>query len=462
MATESLVLSNPLWFLVAKFGKSAVKPLKSVVIDFYNVDALAEAKPSLLRDVDSIKSSINLPHMPKRRDGEDRVNRVVDDIFTILTCLDEHQKWDCLPKYVADNPESMPSTRLYDGDLAIFSTSLDKLKAVIYDQGLALAAIARDVQALQVQVQSTTHAGSRPCSVEWPVLGNSTRGSSQSVDHRSGQSAVGGQSADKGSERDWASLAPAASTPIANKFDALNSITDREDDCVDEQQPFTLVQSRRYKRQRPSSSPVQAAGTAAATRSTTASAATAQQRRRGPLVLGTSTATGTIISAAERRQKKVVLCIDNIGMSCTEMDMKSFISSLSVNAVSCFEVKPRRRRNEAVDQIKRKAFRVCVYENQLHHLLNADIWPDSVTISEWYFKPKDPSESTRQGALRVTGDNRYRVDDGAAAAAHETCPKLIDNGNDDTVSVNYEEAMNSDSSDDNNDKTVYDVADGVV
>jgi len=181
-------------------------------------------------------------------------------------------------------------------------------------------------------------------------------------------------------------------------------------------------------------------------------------------VLGTSTATGTIISAAERRQKKVVLCIDNIGMSCTEMDMKSFISSLSVNAVSCFEVKPRRRRNEAVDQIKRKAFRVCVYENQLHHLLNADIWPDSVTISEWYFKPKDPSESTQQGAVHVTGDNRYRVDDGAAAAAaaHETCPKLIDNGNDDTVSVNYEEAMNSDSNDDNNDKTVYDVADGVV
>ena len=63
--------------------------------------------------------------------------------------------------------------------------------------------------------------------------------------------------------------------------------------------------------------------------------------------------------------------------------------------------------------------------------------------------------------MHVTGDNRYRVDDGAAAA-HETCPQLIDNGNDDTVSANYEEAMNSDSSDDNNDKTVYDVADGVV
>jgi len=51
------VLSNPVCFLVAKFDKSAVKLLKSVEIDFYIVDELAEAKTSLLRDVDSIKSS---------------------------------------------------------------------------------------------------------------------------------------------------------------------------------------------------------------------------------------------------------------------------------------------------------------------------------------------------------------------------------------------------------------------
>jgi len=120
MTAESLVLSNPLCFLVTKFGKSAVKPLKSVVIDYYNVDELAEAKTLLFCDTDGIKSSINLPHVPMRRNGEDHVNRVVDDIFTILICLDEHQKWDCLLKYVADNPESMPSTCLYDGDLAIF------------------------------------------------------------------------------------------------------------------------------------------------------------------------------------------------------------------------------------------------------------------------------------------------------------------------------------------------------
>ena len=72
----------------------------------------------------------------------------------------------------------MPSTRLYDGDLATFSTSLNRLKARSFR--IALTAVARDVEALQVQMQSTTQCRSRnrlvsrPCSAEWPVLGNST------------------------------------------------------------------------------------------------------------------------------------------------------------------------------------------------------------------------------------------------------------------------------------------------
>jgi len=68
---------------------------------------------------------------------------------------------------------------LYYGDLATFSTSLNKLKARLFV--IALAVIARNVEALQVQMQSTTQCRSRnrlvsrPFSVEWPVLGNSTQ-----------------------------------------------------------------------------------------------------------------------------------------------------------------------------------------------------------------------------------------------------------------------------------------------
>jgi len=81
MAAASLVLCSPLCFLIAKFKHSAAKPLKSAVCDFYCVKDLAKAKRVLLRDIDSIRLEINLPHIPARREGDNRATRIVDDII---------------------------------------------------------------------------------------------------------------------------------------------------------------------------------------------------------------------------------------------------------------------------------------------------------------------------------------------------------------------------------------------
>ena len=53
----------------------------SAFCDFYCVEDLAEAKRVLLRDIDNIRLEINLPHIPARREGDNRVTRIVDDIF---------------------------------------------------------------------------------------------------------------------------------------------------------------------------------------------------------------------------------------------------------------------------------------------------------------------------------------------------------------------------------------------
>jgi len=102
MAASSLVLCSPLCFLLSKYRHSAVKHLKSAISDFYSVGDLDSAKRTLLHDVDSIKHEINLQHIPERR-GQNRADRTVDDIFVILSCLDENLKLDCLPKYVSDD-----------------------------------------------------------------------------------------------------------------------------------------------------------------------------------------------------------------------------------------------------------------------------------------------------------------------------------------------------------------------
>jgi len=115
-AVAPVVLQSSLCFLVKKFGKIAVRQLKSMVIDFYDVEELNAAKQQLLMDASNINLDISLTHIPGRRDGDLKAVRIVDDIFTLLTFLDENMKLNLLPCYVTDNPDAVPSGRLYDGD----------------------------------------------------------------------------------------------------------------------------------------------------------------------------------------------------------------------------------------------------------------------------------------------------------------------------------------------------------
>ena len=119
MADERVVLCNVLCFLASKYGKIDTKTLKMVMSDLYTADLLSVAKFKLLEAVDSMKLSTKRPHIPQRRDANDRLPRKVDDLFTLFTFLDEQKCFDQLPTYVSDSPDHMPSVRLYEGDLNI-------------------------------------------------------------------------------------------------------------------------------------------------------------------------------------------------------------------------------------------------------------------------------------------------------------------------------------------------------
>ena len=71
------------------------------------------SKSQLLSDISEVKSQVNIPHNPDRRESEHRAARVMDDIIAVFTCLDEHLRLTALPKYVAEGPGVMPSSRLY-------------------------------------------------------------------------------------------------------------------------------------------------------------------------------------------------------------------------------------------------------------------------------------------------------------------------------------------------------------
>jgi len=88
--------------------------------------------------------------------------------------------------------------------------------------------------------------------------------------------------------------------------------------------------------------------------------------------------------AAGKLIRKAVFCVDNVHPSVSENDIRSFVAGLSVQVVSYFAVKPRRRRNETGLTEDRKAFRFCVVAEDRDRLLDDTKWPESVMISEWY------------------------------------------------------------------------------
>jgi len=147
MAAVLYVLSHPLCFLVNKFGKTQHKLLGSALMDFYSFDDLSAAKIQLLKDSQKA-NSLNFPHVPQQRQGENiRATREIDDMFTLLTALDESENasLSALPVYVSNDPDNMPSVRLYEADFGVLMSLLDHFKSKLGVMESAISSVARDV-----------------------------------------------------------------------------------------------------------------------------------------------------------------------------------------------------------------------------------------------------------------------------------------------------------------------------
>ena len=421
--SRELVLCDVLCFIVNKFVRTGIKQLKGILIDFYSAEVLNEAKVRLLNDIEALNTSVRPPHVSRHRDGDNRITREADDLITLLQFLDENKLLSSLPKYVSASPDSMPSVRLLDGDLNVLIVMLEKMNGKFEEYRSTLAAIVHDVGVLQSkfnaldqfpvlqasasapawvqprQSQPAPQVQPQPRHSHESLRGNPTHTSSNPTTAIiNSEITTASQSADTAhlfddrvSTRNWATI---MSTP--NRYAALST----DDEQVNgREEPFTTVNSRRVKRQR--TSPPAAAINARA--QSTAAAQRQDQRQPRTFVFGKSSAVGAKVVAARKISRKAIFCLDNLSKNCSVDDITLFVSSLSVEVLSCFEVKSRRRRGEGeYDVDDRKAFRLAINADQRDRLLNESAWPDSVLISDWYFKPR---------ADRPVEDKRRRVDD---------------------------------------------------
>jgi len=394
-ASRPLCLCNPLCFLVSRFGKRSSKELKSAVLDFYDVEELSCAKNQLLEDVKGLETSVNLPHIPTRRGGEDRVIHIVDDIFTVLTYLDESLSLGMLPRYVTDNLDSVPSSRLYDGDLSTLMKVIERMDNEIKDLRLALDIVVKNTQHRPLVTAPVQSAARSVINCQPPVTAQSgcfpDAGETSIVTSGDSFPQLGNPpTADHGSERrDWATMAASSPVALHNRFSALINHNDNQNE-----EQFIEQRRRPNKRQRQlTEQPVQSQ------RQQQQQRPSGSQRRGRVMITGKSKSPGHTFTAAMRIPKKAVFCVDNLDISMEVNDLCRFVSSLNVRVFSCFPTNPRRRRYETEIPEDRKAFRLCIDEDDRDLLLNDTKWPESVIISEWY--RLDPNTRRQQRTERM-------------------------------------------------------------
>ena len=97
---------------------------------------------------------MQFPHVPKQRQGENRAVRDVDDMFTLLSVLDEAGNLCELPTYVTNDPDSLPSIRLYENDFGVMMSMLEKFGSKMNLLEAAICNVAQDVHSIRSKVTS--------------------------------------------------------------------------------------------------------------------------------------------------------------------------------------------------------------------------------------------------------------------------------------------------------------------
>jgi len=451
MADRQVVVDNVLCFLISRFSKYGNKQLKSAILDFYTFDDIYLAKQHLLSAVEQWKADINLPHIAVRREGEQRNVKSLDDIITVITCLDENLKLDYLPKYVAESPDVMPSMRIYDSDLIPLTSAIDNLMGRMANIEASVSAILKCVNTVNDKLLSTAARSTVQIAPVANSLGTvrsaintgeshtligvgSTETEMQSAGNSLQQNTGQTSSNSTSLARDWASAVEAVSTPLPvhNRFSALQNQMDSNDDDIsgsgaeNAENSFTVYSSRRAaKRRRQQSSQQEQLARPNHSQQPVVNqlnAGGAVQRPGRGLLTGKlkDVLPGQRFKAANSNNiRKAVFCVDNVHPSVEVDDLRLFVTSLSVQVLSCFTVKPRRRRQDHEAPDDRKAFRLCIAAADRGRLLDDSKWPEYVTISEWY--------RGKPAATAQTADETTVTTEHTAHGAMGESPSVNDN-----------------------------------
>ena len=123
-------LNYVLCFLFTKLNKCDEKQIVTSIMDYYTSADIHEAKELFVNIVSTLSGIDSLSKIRDRR-GESREKHELEDIFTIITELDEKKVLHSLPKFVSDSADEMPSSAIVDGDVRAIMNKFGKMESQI-------------------------------------------------------------------------------------------------------------------------------------------------------------------------------------------------------------------------------------------------------------------------------------------------------------------------------------------
>ena len=123
--SKVLIISDLVSFAVNKLGRIAQKPLKSVLLNVYNVEDISATKELLLSAAEIVLTDKWSKSARRRKDSINRSPTEIDDMLFMLSLIEVPSR---LITYVSSEPDKMPSVKLMDGDLAVLLQEFSKIK----------------------------------------------------------------------------------------------------------------------------------------------------------------------------------------------------------------------------------------------------------------------------------------------------------------------------------------------
>jgi hypothetical protein len=368
MSTPPLLINETLCYVSCKYGRIASKQLKSILANFYNCEQISTAKEVIVNQVDLLDNVGKWLRPPRRRkesNGTD-VNKVkveVDDILAVFTYIDEMKLIDRLPRFVAANPDLLPSNSWSEGDLFGLIARFDRV----------------EVQLASVQDKLETNQSSMRCEILKSVeTAQNSICSSLNI-----QLSSLNQSRNLNQRKSRADIIRATDPAM---------LTDESDECSQPVRTWANVTNPDYsnapkddfsvvigkKRKKMMSGPISDRTDSPALHPETALKQVHKQQMK---LIGTSD-NPSLLKAAKPLDKKAVYCVQNLDPSTTAEDLIKFASTLDVRILTCFETKTR--------FTDTKSFRVCINADDCELFLDPTKWSSHIVLRQWTFKAHKP------------------------------------------------------------------------